>query len=312
MAPTADMHSSVFADRSDSREGYAAVRDGRLFYREIGTGLPTIVLHGGPDFDHRYLLPELDRLSDSLRLLYYDQRGRGRSAPDVEPEAVTIASEIEDLDGLRVHFGLETVALLGHSWGGLLALEYAIQHPHRVSHLVLMNSAPVSHDDLLRFREDRQSRAAADLMKMREVAATARYESGDLKADAEYYRIHFRTALRRPEHLEQVVARLRLGFTPASIRKARAIETRLYEQTWSSSEYDLLPQLEQLRIPTLVIHGNHDFVPQACTEHIAHAIPGAKLVTLSESGHFSYLECPDEVHKAVVEFLDTTSRTHLA
>jgi pimeloyl-ACP methyl ester carboxylesterase len=91
------MHPSVLADRSDSREGYAAVRDGRLFYREIGQGRPMIVLHGGPDFDHRYLLPELDRLSDSLRLIYYDQRGRGRSAPNVEPEAVTIESEIVPL-----------------------------------------------------------------------------------------------------------------------------------------------------------------------------------------------------------------------
>jgi proline iminopeptidase len=95
------MHPSSPTGRPDSREGYAAVRDGKLFYREIGQGLPTIVLHGGPDFDHRYLLPELDRLSDWLRLIYYDQRGRGWSAPGVAPEAVTIESEIEDLDGLR-------------------------------------------------------------------------------------------------------------------------------------------------------------------------------------------------------------------
>ncbi len=107
------MDSPVSASRSDAREGYAAVGDGTLFYRDIGGGRPTMVLHGGPDFDHRYLLPELDQLSDVLRLIYYDQRGRGWSAPDVEPEAVTMASEIEDLDGLRAHFGLERSG----SWG---------------------------------------------------------------------------------------------------------------------------------------------------------------------------------------------------
>jgi proline iminopeptidase len=300
------MHRSVSTDRSDSREGYAVVRDGRLFYREIGQGCPMIVLHGGPDFDHRYLLPELDRLSDSLRLIYYDQRGRGRSASDAEPEAVTIASEIEDLEGVRAHFELETVALLGHSWGGLLALEYAIRHPHRVSHLVLMSSAPVSYDDVMRLREDRRSRAAADLVEKKTLAATSRYEAGDLEADAEYYRIHFRAGLRRPEHVDQIVARLRLGFTPAGIRKARAIEARLYEQTWSSSQYDLFPELERLSIPTLVIHGDHDLIPLVCAEHIAHAIPGARLVVLSECGHFAFLECPDEVRKTVVEFMDPT------
>jgi len=297
------MRSAVSTDHSDSRQGYAAVRDGRLFYRETGQGLPTVVLHGGPDFDHRYLLPEMDRLSDSLRLIYYDQRGRGRSAPETDPEAVTITSEIEDLDGLRAHFGLETVAVLGHSWGGLLALEYAIHHPQRVSHLILMNSAPVSYGDRMRLREDRLSRTAADLEKLKALAATPRHQAGDLEADAEYYRIHFRDSLRQPGRVDEIVRRLRLGFSPAGIVKARAIEGRLYEQTWSSSQYDLFPELERLRIPTLVIHGDHDLIPLACAEHIAHAIPGARLVVLSECGHFSYLERPDEVHEAVVEFL---------
>lgn len=300
------MQPSTSADRSESRDGYAAVRDGRLFYPDIGQGRPTIVVHGGPDFDHRYLLPELDRLSDSLRLIYYDQRGRGRSAPYAEPEAVTIASEIDDLEGLRVHFGLKTVAVLGHSWGGLLALEYAIRHPHRVSHLVLMNTAPVSHSDLMRLRQERRSRAAADVEKLKTLAATSRYKEGDLEADAEYYRIHFRSALCQPEHLDRIVARLRLGFTPASILNARAIETRLYDQTWSSSRYDLFPELARLSIPTLVIHGDHDLVPLVCAEHIAHAIPGATLVVLSECGHFAYLERPDELRKVVVEFLGQT------
>ena len=297
---------SAFADRFDSREGYAAVRGGRLFYREIGQGRSTIVLHGGPDFDHRYLLPELDRLSDSLRLIYYDQRGRGRSASDAEPDTVTIASEIEDVEELRKHFGLETVVVLGHSWGGLLALEYAIRHPHRVSHLVLMNAAPVSYDDRMRLGEERRSRASADLEKLKTLAATSRYEAGDLEADAEYYRIHFRAGLCRPEYVDQIVARLRLGFTPESLRKARAIENRLYEQTWLSRQYDLLPQLERLSIPTLVIHGDHDLIPLVCAEHIADAIPGARLVVLSECGHFAYFERPDEVRRAVVKFLDAS------
>ena len=301
------MHPSVVADRSNPREGYAAVGDGRLFYREIGHGLPTIVLHGGPDFDHRYLLPELDRLSDTLHLIYYDQRGRGSSEPEVEPEAITLTSEIEDLNGIQAHFGLETVALLGHSWGGLLAMEYATRHPRRVSHLILMNSAPASHDDVISTREDRRRREAVALEKMKALAATPRYRAGDLEADAEYYRIHFQAALNRPEYVDQVVARLRLGVTPAGIIKARVIESRLYDRTWSSSPYDLMPGLARLTIPTLVIHGDHDLIPVTCAEHIANTIPDARLVVLNECGHFSYLERPDDVHRAVVEFLDATA-----
>jgi pimeloyl-ACP methyl ester carboxylesterase len=70
-------------------------------------------------------------------------------------------------------------------------------------------------------------------------------------------------------------------------------------ETWLSDQYDLLPKLEILRIPTLVIYGDHDFIPAECAAHIARAIPKAHLVTLKDCGHFSYLECPDAVRKDI-------------
>jgi len=86
----------------------------RSCFREKSERVPTIlVLHGGPDFDHRYLLPDLDRLSDSYRLIYYDQRGRGLSAAGVRPEDVTLASDIADIDKVREHFNFSSVVLLG-------------------------------------------------------------------------------------------------------------------------------------------------------------------------------------------------------
>jgi proline-specific peptidase len=264
------------------------------------------VLHGGPDFSHTYFLPELDRLSDSFRLIYYDQRGRGRSADGVEPGQVSIESEMEDLDAVRRHFGFPAVALLGHSWGGLLAMEYAIRRPGRVSRLILLNTGPASHDDFELLRQEGRRTVEGDLEQLRAIAATPRHQSGELEADAEYYRIHFRPALFRVEHLEGVVSRLRIGMTPEGIRKSRAIEDRLYEQTWSRSGYDLLPALSRLDLPSLVVHGDHDLVPAACAEHIAGAIPGARYLLLRDCGHFSYLERPDEVHAALTGLFSET------
>src|SRR6476620_9118033 len=106
------------------RESRVPIGKASLYSREIGRVQAIIVLHGGPDFDHGYLLPDLDRLADAFRLIYYDQRGRGRSADQVLPEEVTIASEMDDLDMVRQHFGLTSPALLGHSWGTVLALEF--------------------------------------------------------------------------------------------------------------------------------------------------------------------------------------------
>jgi proline iminopeptidase len=138
------MHSPPPADESaSSHEARFALGGAELHYRDIGRGAPVVVLHGGPDSDHQCLLPDLDRLVDSCRLVYYPQRGRGASLGNVQPGDVTLPSEIEDLDALRAHLGLDSVALLGHSWGGVLAMEYAIRHPERTSHLILMNPGPV-------------------------------------------------------------------------------------------------------------------------------------------------------------------------
>lgn len=294
------MFSDQRTGRRQATEGHLLVGGARLYYRHIGSGQPIVVLHGGPDFDQNYLLPEMDRLADRFRLIYYDQRGRGRSGDGVKPEEVGIRSEVEDLESLRSHFRLDKVALLGHSWGGVLAMEYAIRHPDRVSQLVLMNTAPASHTDrLLLSRYWGEVRSVADVEAMADLASTARYRRGDLEAEAEYYRHHFAAALPRSEHLELIIPRLRANFTEKGVRKARAIENRLYEQTWSSPDYDLLPALGELDIPTLVLHGESDFVPVEASVHIAEAMPSGRLVVLSGCGHFAYLETPELVHSHI-------------
>jgi proline iminopeptidase len=86
------------------------------------------------------------------------------------------------------------------------------------------------------------------------------------------------------------------------ILKSRAVEARLMRDTWQVPGYDLLPKLHNLRIPTLVIVGDHDFVPVDVARHIAQAIPGARLVVVRNCGHFSYLECPADVRSALNSF----------
>lgn len=289
------------------REGYIPVEHAELYYREIGQGQPIIILHGGPDFDHGYLLPDLDRLSNIFRLIYYDQGGRGKSAKNVRPEDVSIESDVQDLDRVREYFELESVAVLGHSWGGVLAMEYAIRYPKHVSHLLLMNTAPASHDDFILLQQHRSKRPAADLAALKACSSSVEYQDGDPDTVAEYYRAHFRATLHHPEQLETLIKQLRSSFTRKGILKAREIENRLLNETWLSTEYDLLPKLHQLVIPTLIIHGQYDHIPMECAAHIAQAIPGARFALLKECGHFSYLECPGEVRKEIMDFFYGTN-----
>lgn len=277
-----------------------------LYVRDVGRGPPIIVVHGGPDFDQAYLLPDFDRLADAFHLIYYDQRGRGKSAEGVSPTDVSLASDVEDIDRVREHFHLESVAVLGHSWGAVLALEYALRHPTRVSRLVLLNPAPASKADYATLRASYTKQLGADFDRQRALIASAPYQDGDPEVVAARYRIHFSHALARPEDYERLMARMKAAFASqgkAGILKARAVEDRLVAESWSLDGYDLMPRIRSLSIPTAVVYGERDFIPAAIPEHIAAAIPNARLVELENCGHFSYMECPRDVRSALIAFL---------
>ena len=289
-----------------AHENRIPVGNAQLYSREIGHGTAIIVLHGGPDFDHSYLLPELDRLSDSYRLIYYDQRGRGRSADGVKPEDVTLASDIADIEKVRQYYHLDSVVLLGHSWGTVLALEYALRYPVRVSHLILMNPGPASADDYKQLKSEWMEKHPEDMERRKAIAATAAFQEADPEAVVASYRIHFKPALARSEDYEKLISRMQAAFIQQGkegILKARAVESRLMSETWAAPEYNLLPRLKGLRIPTLVITGDHEFIPISAAEHIAQAIPNARMVTLKNCGHFSYMESPVAVRKQIDSLL---------
>jgi proline iminopeptidase len=285
-----------------ARTGYVPAGRAQLHFRDFGVGPAIVVLHGGPDFDYDYLLPEFDRLAERFRIIYYDQRGRGRSADGVRPEEVSLESEMDDLDHVRRYLGLDSMALLGHSWGGVLAMEYASRHPERLTHLILMNTAPASNRDVNAWRQHlHRIRPAGDVAAMQFLSGTAEFRAGDLDVESEYYRIHYRPAFYAPALLDRLIPRLRANFTPERVLVARAIEHRLYDETWSSPGYDLHPRLRHVSVPALVIHGENDFVPVDVAAHVARAMPKARLVVLSRCGHFAHLEAPDAVMLHVSE-----------
>jgi pimeloyl-ACP methyl ester carboxylesterase len=147
------------------------------------------------------------------------------------------------------------------------------------------------------------------MARQRAIVAGAAYRAADPDAVAARYRIHFEHALSRPQDYERLMTAMKEAFVsqgPAGILKARAIEDRLMRDTWQIEDYDLRPRLRALTVPTLVIAGDHDFIPPSIAAHIAQALPNATLVTAANCGHFAYLECPAEVRKAVNEFFGGT------
>jgi proline iminopeptidase len=288
-----------------AREQRIPAGSGSLYARDIGQGEAAIVLHGGPDFDSAYLLPDVDRLADIYRLVYFDQRGRGKSATWVRAEEVSLATDVEDIERVREHFGLEAPTLLAHSWGAVLALEYALRYPTRVSRLILMNPAPVSSADAALLRSAYTTRRGGDTERQRAIETGQAFQEGEPESVAKRYRLHFARAFATRERYESLMRTMRAAFMaqgPVGILKARAVEHRLMEDTWQQPDYDLTSRIGSLRIPALVVWGDRDFIPRAIAEQLSGALPQGRLVTIEDCGHFAYMECPAAVRMALLDF----------
>ena len=285
--------------QNNIREGFVSNHGITLYFREIGTGQPIFIVHGGPDFDHKYLLPEMDLLADGYRLIYYDQRGRGNSFRELNHEEILIEKYIEDIDCLRKFFKYEKIAIMGHSWGAHLAMHYAVNQTENVSHLILLNTAPASYEDSVLMMQNIRKRRAPYEAELKAISETEEFKQGEPRLVDKFHKIVYGTTFKNPVLAE----RLNLNFTKENIISGRRIEDLLLTQVYSKEGFTLIPKLKNLSIPTIIIYGDYDFIPFECSKHIADAISGSQLVTLRGSGHFSYIDSQAEFRSALDNFL---------
>ncbi|HEY8197948.1 MAG TPA: alpha/beta fold hydrolase [Gemmatimonadales bacterium] len=266
------------------------IRGVTLFERRMGSGPPTVVLHGGPGAHHDYLLPGFDALARGRELIYYDQRGGGRSAVSRETP-VGWREQVADLEALRQVWELERLTLAGYSWGGLLALLYAVEFPDRVSSLALVSPAPAWRAARVEFeRRFAERNLAAALQRER----AALRESGLRERDPEAYARKL----------------FELSVTPYFSDPTRAhdltpfrVTGRTQQEVWSSlGDFDLRPALASLSLPALVIHGEDDPIPLATAKSLA-SLLGAKFHRLPHCGHVPYVEAHEEFVRLLDAFL---------
>jgi proline iminopeptidase len=271
------------------------IRDVSLFVDVVGHGYPLALLHGGPGADHWSMLP-LRRCADRFTLVFYDHRGNGRSngAP---VSSMTWENLTADADALRERLGFERWAVLGHSFGGQVALEYALRYPGRLSHLVLLDTG----GDSRWAREHVPEALAMRGYSPRTVRLAGRFFSGQI-APREMVPalLRFGGAYYAHPSLPRLAHDLLQGEWRAKIRpEALIFAGRHLLDGWS-----VMDRLGEIKVPTLVLAGRDDFLfPPEHQRQLAAGIPGARLQLIEHAGHNAHAERPAEVIQAVSDFI---------
>jgi len=277
-------------------EGLLPINGTELFVKRMGAGEPIVVVHGGPLLEHSYLVPYLAPLADSYELILYDQRLSGRSASTVDSASVRLATFVDDIEAIRQALDLGPIHLMSHSWGGLLAMHYALEHGDNLRSLILLD--PVA--------------ASSELWQAEQRQLAERITDEDRRARAAIRESEAFNA-RRPEAIREL---LLLAFRPLFHDTARFASLDLYvpEDYAPRSalfgamgpdlvSWDLHEGLARLTVPMLILYGADEPAVTLGGAALRERVPHAEFVLVEDAGHFPFIEQQDAFLGAVRAFL---------
>ena len=265
-----------------------------IFIDIQGKGLPIIAHHGAPGLgSHATPKAAFANLADSYQIVTFDARGSGKST--AQPP-YTHEQWVADIDAIRAHLGFEQFIMAGGSYGGYLALEYTLAHPKRVTHLILRDTA-ASHT----YEAQAKANALARAKDFPGINADDldRIFSGNMRDDEDFKQVFANIAPLYDAHYDPQK-------TAAWLENIH-FRSETHNTAFSKNlpEFDLSSRLHEIRIPTLVIVGRHDWItPLAASEEIAHNISKAELVIFENSGHSPQKEEPERFIQVVRSFLE--------
>lgn len=279
-------------------QGRVAVPGGEVAYRIAGSGERSLLtLHGGPGAPSSYIWSLADLAGDDLRVVFWDQLGCGESDHPDDPSLWRVDRFVDEVEAVRQGLGLGRVDVLGQSWGGMLAQEYALAHPDAVRTLILAStiaSSPFHRQELARLVADLPDWAREPIQ--RAMATGDNDQPGYEQAVAEAYRRHV----------------CRIPYPPDVERSFDAMAMPVYGVMWGPDEFlftgnladwDVTDRISAVTAPTLITVGRHDELTPASSERIQGRIAGSELVVFEDSAHLAHWEERDRYMEVVRDFL---------
>jgi proline-specific peptidase len=282
-----------------SDEGFIEVPGGRVWYRRLGSGgIPLLCLHGGPGFTHNYI-DSLADLATHREVIFYDQLGCGRSDRPDDTSLWNVERFVEELVVVRQSLGLERIHLFGSSWGGMLAVQYALDRQPPLESLVLAGS-PMS---IPRFKQECDELRAQLPSEVREILdwheAAGFTDCPEYQgAVAVFYKRHLCRMDPWPDGLER-------SFSGAGLPVYHTMNgPSEFTITGNFKDFDLTDRLGEIAVPTLVTGGRFDEVPAKHSEDVARRIPNAEVVIFESSSHMPFYEEREEYMRVLNSFFE--------
>jgi proline-specific peptidase len=311
------MATAITGDSDSARtfpvtEGFVPFRGYRTWYKIVGDReepgkLPILALHGGPGASHDYLEPLMAMAATGRRVIFYDQLGAGNSDQPHNPALWSVDLYKEELASVRRSLGLDRLHLFGSSWGGMLAMEYALIQPAGLASLVLASS-PASMrqwvEEANRLRDALPSEVQATLLKHEAAGTTAHPEYQD--AMLVFYRRHVCRAdpwptcvVRTFEKLEQNPEVYHTMNGPSE-----------FHVTGTLKDWNVIDRLGEIRVPTLVTSGEYDEATPAISQTVHRGIPDSELVIFKDCSHVAFVEKPDDYMRVLNDFVNRVEAGH--
>jgi proline iminopeptidase len=274
-----------------------SIRGVSLFVKVMGRGYPLVLMHGGPGSDHTTMTP-FQACADQFTLVFYDHRCNGRSE-GADLSSMTWENLTADAEALRQALGFDKWAVLGHSFGGMVGLEYALRYPESLSHLLLLGTC----GDTWWVQENAPRVLAQRGFSPDTVETARRFFNGEM-TPSEMVLATFKLGKAYYHHLSprQLVRDMLLGFRVKSRPEAQIYGYGQLLKGWS-----VMDRLGEIKVPTLVMTGRDDFqFPPEHQAELAAGIPNARLEIIERAGHNAPTERTAEVIRAVRGFLAET------
>ena len=292
------------------QEGFVDANGVLIYYKSLGRGSPLLVVHGGPGASHDYLLPHLLPLARHHRLVFIDERGSGRSPKLEDAKLYTVDNMVEDVEVVRRALGLGKVALLGHSYGGVLAQAYALKYPAGLSSLLLCSTFS-STKEMNKVFDRMKEKMAPELRERIEKAEKEGLFGKGKDYEKNRYTNNYMVAAWGEGYFPYLYGRRPdPNYDPIA---AGIMSWDLYREMWGShGEYvidgnlvsvEYTDRLSSIRVPTLITAGDHDECDPSLSRMMHEKIAGSKLVIFPESGHMTFVDQPTMFLRTVEDFL---------